>query len=80
MRRRRWRRLPGAAEEEADREAMAVADGFRWIVRSPGLKRKDAKPDRSHADNARRLAKLAPDSNRRLLACLSIEPDAKGEP
>ena len=72
--------LPGAPEEEADLEGMAVADGFLWIVGSHGLKRKNAKPDRSHADNARRLAKLALDGNRRLLACLPIEPDAKGEP
>jgi len=72
--------LPGTAEEEADLEGMAVADGFLWVVGSHGLKRKNAKPDREHADNARRLAKVALDGNRRLLACLPIEPDAKGEP
>jgi hypothetical protein len=49
-------------------------------VGSHGLKRKNAKPDRDHADNARRLAKLALDGNRRLLACLPIEPDAQGAP
>jgi len=72
--------LPGAAGEEADLEGMAVADGFLWVVGSHGLKRKNAKPDRGHADNAKRLAKVALDGNRRLLACLPIEPDAKGEP
>lgn len=72
--------LPGTAEEEADLEGMAVADGFLWVVGSHGLKRKNAKPDRDHADNAKRLAKLALDGNRRLLACLPIEPNAKGEP
>jgi len=72
--------LPGTAEEEADLEGMAVADGFLWVVGSHGLKRKNAKPDRDHADNAKRLAKLALDGNRRLLACLPIEPDAGGEP
>ena len=72
--------LPGTAEEEADLEGMAVADGFLWVVGSHGLKRKNAKPDRDHADNAKRLAKVALDSNRRLLACLPIEPDAQGEP
>jgi hypothetical protein len=72
--------LPGAAGEEADLEGMAVADGFLWVVGSHGLKRKNAKPDRDHADNAKRLAKVALDGNRRLLACLPIEPDAKGEP
>jgi len=72
--------LPGAAEEEADLEGMAVADDFLWVVGSHGLKRKNAKPDRDHADNAKRLAKVALDGNRRLLACLPIERDAKGEP
>ena len=70
--------LPGAAGEEADLEGMAVADGLLWVVGSHGLKRKNAKPDRSHADNAKRLAKVALDGNRRLLACLLIEPDAQG--
>jgi hypothetical protein len=72
--------LPGAADEEADLEGMAVADGFLWVVGSHGLKRKNVKPDRNHADNAKRLAKTALDANRLLLACLPIEPDAQGEP
>jgi Protein of unknown function (DUF3616) len=72
--------LPGAADEEADLEGMAVVDGYLWVVGSHGLKRKNAKPERSHADNARRLAKVALDGNRCLLACLPIEPDAHGEP
>jgi len=72
--------LPGTAEEEADLEGMAVADGYLWVVGSHGLKRKNARPDRTHADNARRLAKVELDGNRRLLACLPIEPDANGEP
>ena len=72
--------LPGTAAEEADLEGMAVADGFRRVVGSHRLKRKNAKPDRNQADNANRLAKVALDGNRRLLACLPIEPDAQGEP
>ena len=72
--------LPGTAEEEADLEGMAVADGYLWVVGSHGLKRKNVKPERGHTDNARRLAKLALDGNRRLLACLPIETDAQGEP
>ena len=72
--------LPGAADEEADLEGMAVADGFLWVVGSQGLKRKNAKPDRDHTENAKRLAQVALDGNRRLLACLPIEPDASGEP
>lgn len=72
--------LPGTAAEEADLEGMAAADGFLWVVGSHGLKRKNAKPDRGHADNAKRLAKVALDGNRRLLARLPIEHDGNGEP
>ena len=72
--------LPGEADEEADLEGMAVAEGWLWVVGSHGLKRKNAKPERDHADNARRLAKLSLDGNRRLLACLPIEADASGAP
>ena len=72
--------LPGQPDEEADLEGMAVADGFLWVVGSHGLKRKNAKPDRDHADNAKRLSKVALDGNRRLLACLPIEADTSGAP
>ncbi len=72
--------LPGAADEEADLEGMAVADGYLWVVGSHGLKRKNAKPHRDHAENAKRLAKVSLDRNRRLLACLPIEHDTRGEP
>lgn len=72
--------LPGSPDEEADLEGMAVADGYLWVVGSHGIKRKNPKPERGHADNAKRLAKLALDGNRRLLACLPIESNAQGEP
>ncbi|CAN7544821.1 DUF3616 domain-containing protein [Pseudorhodoferax sp. LjRoot39] len=72
--------LPGAADEEADLEGMAEVDGWLWVVGSHGLKRKNAKPDRDHAENARRLAKVSLDGNRRLLACLPIEPGDDGAP
>ena len=72
--------LPGAAGEEADLEGMAVADGWLWVVGSHGLKRKSARAGDTHASNAKRLAKVTLDSNRRLLACLPIEPDGEGQP
>jgi len=72
--------LPGAADEEADLEGMAVADGWLWVVGSHGLKRKNARADGDHAGNAKRLAKLTLDRNRRLLACLPIEPNEQGQP
>lgn len=72
--------LPGAGDAEADLEGMAIADGFLWVVGSHGLKRKNAKQAKDHAVNAKRLAKVTLDGNRRLLACLPIEPDARGAP
>lgn len=72
--------LPGARDDEADLEGMDVVDGWLWIVGSHGFKRKNAKPGRSDADNARRLSRLSLDANRRLIACVPIEPDAQGEP
>ncbi len=72
--------LPGAADDEADFEGMAAADGWLWVVGSHGLKRKNPSAERSHADNAKRLAKVALDGNRRLLARLPIETGADGSP
>lgn len=72
--------LPGAADEEADLEGLDQVDGWLWLVGSHGFKRKNAKPGRDHADNAKRLAKLSLDANRRLLACVPIELDAQGQP
>jgi len=72
--------LPGEASEEADLEGMAVADGYLWLVGSHGLKRKNVKAAGSPAENARRLAKLSLDGNRRLLACLPIEYGKDGQP
>lgn len=60
--------LPGDAGEEADLEGMAVTDCYLWVVGSHGLKRKNAKPYRDHADHANRLAKVSLDGNRRLPA------------
>jgi len=67
--------LPGGADEEADLEGMAVAGDCLWVVGSHGLKRRNVKPKRSHAENARRLAETTLDGNRRLLARLPIERD-----
>jgi hypothetical protein len=72
--------LPGAADEEADLEGMVVADGYLWVVGSHGLKRKNAKAGRDDAENAKRLAKVTLDGNRRLLACLPIEMGNDGKP
>ena len=72
--------LPGAADDEADLEGMAVADGYLWVVGSHGLKRKNIKDDRDNAENAKRLSRVTLDANRRLLACLPIETGDDGKP
>ena len=72
--------LPGAADEEADLEGMAVSQEWLWVVGSHGLKRKNTKEGRDHTENAKRLSKVTLDGNRRLLACLPIENDASGQP
>jgi Protein of unknown function (DUF3616) len=72
--------LPGADDDEADLEGLAVADDWLWLVGSHGLKRKNTKPGREPADNAKRLAKLSLDGNRRLLARLPLEPGDDGLP
>ena len=72
--------LAGAADDEADLEGMAVADGYLWVVGSHGLKRKNAKDGKDDAENAKRLAKVTLDSNRRLLACIPVEMGEDGKP
>ncbi len=72
--------LPGAADDEADLQGLTVADGYLWVVGSHRLKRQNAKDDRAHADNAKRLSKLSLDSNRRVLARVPIQHDAGSAP
>lgn len=72
--------LPGSAADEADLEGLALADGYLWLLGSHSIKRKNAKPGRYDADNARRLAKLGLDPNRRLLARIPLENDGAGRP
>lgn len=67
--------LPGAPDDEADIEGLAVSDGWLWLVGSHGLKRKNAKPGKDDAANAKRLTKLSLDGNRRLLARVPIETE-----
>jgi Protein of unknown function (DUF3616) len=72
--------LPGGPDDEADLEGLAFADGYLWMAGSHGLKRKNAKADKTGADNAKRLAKTPLDANRRLIACVPVEDDAQGRP
>ncbi|HEY6134970.1 MAG TPA: DUF3616 domain-containing protein [Rubrivivax sp.] len=73
-------KLPGAPDEEADIEGMAVADGYLWVVGSHGLKRPKIEAGRTTAKDVRRLAKPSLDGNCRLLARLPIEKGPDGQP
>jgi hypothetical protein len=72
--------LPGGPDDEADLEGMALVDGYLWVAGSHGLKRKNAKPGKSAAENAKRLSKTPLDANRRLIARLPMEWGADGAP
>jgi hypothetical protein len=72
--------LPGADDDEADLEGLGACDGWLWLVGSHGLKRKNAKADKSDVDNAKRLTRIVLDGNRRLLARVPIERGADGAP
>ncbi len=72
--------LPGGPDDEADLEGLAWHAGYLWLAGSHGLKRKNIKPGKSTADNAKRLAKTSLDANRRLVACVPVQPDAEGRP
>jgi len=72
--------LPGGPDDEADLEGLAVHDGWLWLVGSHGLKRKNAKPGRDDATNARRLTRVELDGNRRLLARIPIDVASDGTP
>lgn len=67
-------------ETEADLEGMAVEGDCVWVVGSHGLKRKKPKPGLDNDSNARRLAQVKLDGNRRLLARLPLQGDASGAP
>jgi len=72
--------LPGAADEEADIEGLAWHEGCLWLAGSHGLKRKNTKPGKPAADNARRLARTTLDANRRLIACVPVAAGEDGQP
>jgi hypothetical protein len=72
--------LPGGPDDEADLEGLALADGYLWLAGSHGLKRRSTKPDKTAAENAKRLGKTRLDANRRLIACIPIEQGADGQP
>ena len=71
--------LPGDAEEEADIEGLAVADGWLWVVGSHSLARR--KPDKEMEDPEKALARLTKvkrEANRFLLGRVPMFRDEDG--
>lgn len=61
--------------EEADLEGLAHAEGYLWLVGSHSLKRKLPRTEDGAKKGARRLASLACDGNRYLLARIPLARD-----
>ncbi|PMB38748.1 hypothetical protein CEN47_06060 [Fischerella thermalis CCMEE 5319] len=64
--------LPAPEEEEIDIEGIEYSDSYLWIIGSHSWKRKKPKPDKSDIKNIQRLAKVASEPNRYLLARIPL--------
>lgn len=64
--------VSGAKEVEVDIEGLAESDHYLWLVGSHSWKRKSPKPDRTDAENVKRLATIEAEANRYLLARIPI--------
>lgn len=60
--------LPGPKDEEIDIEGLDATDEYLWLIGSHSLKRRKAKPTGDPKKQIARLAELAADGNRYLLA------------
>ncbi|MBD2246277.1 DUF3616 domain-containing protein [Nostoc sp. FACHB-888] len=64
--------LPAPEDQEIDIEGLAYVDNYLWFVGSHSYKRKKAKPDKSDAQNFKRLAKIESEPNRYLLGRIPL--------
>jgi hypothetical protein len=66
--------LPEAEELEIDIEGLDYdeTEHYLWLIGSHGWKRKRPKPDKSAAENIKRLAKLVNEKNRYILAKIPL--------
>ncbi|MFM7575248.1 MAG: DUF3616 domain-containing protein [Snowella sp.] len=64
--------LPDSDNTEIDIEGLAESDDYLWFVGSHSQKRKSVKPERSDAENSKRLATIEAESNRYLLARIPL--------
>ncbi|EHC12213.1 DUF3616 domain-containing protein [Fischerella thermalis] len=64
--------LPAPEEEEIDIEGIEYSDSYLWIIGSHSWKRKKPKLDKSDIKNIQRLAKVASEPNRYILARIPL--------
>ncbi|WP_315791462.1 DUF3616 domain-containing protein [Fischerella sp. JS2] len=64
--------LPAPEEEEIDIEGIEYSNSYLWIIGSHSWKRKKPKPDKSDINNIERLAKVASEPNRYILARIPL--------
>lgn len=63
---------PAAKGSEVDVEGLAFHDGYLWLVGSHSLKRSEPDTDKSVEKNIKKLASIARDANRYLLARIPV--------
>lgn len=71
--------MPAPDDEEADIEGLDAAGGYLWLVGSHSLKRRKAKPNGDPEKQIARLAKIAVDGNRYLLARIPLDENKHGD-
>ncbi|MEJ6486440.1 DUF3616 domain-containing protein [Nostoc punctiforme UO1] len=64
--------LPISENEEIDIEGLAYTDDYLWFVGSHSYKRKKPKPDKTDAQNFKRLAKIESEPNRYVLGRIPL--------
>ena len=64
--------LPSSSDEEIDIEGIAYSDYYLWFVGSHSLKRKSYKPEKSPAENLKRLRKIERQENRYTLGRIPL--------
>ena len=64
--------LPSSSDEEIDIEGIAYSDYYLWFVGSHSLKRKSYKPEKTPADNLKRLRKIERQENRYTLGRIPL--------
>ena len=66
-------------DNEIDLEALAVRDGWVWLVGSHSLKRKKPRPEKDDAAKTiKRLKRIEREANRYFLACVPLEESSEG--